>query len=309
MASNIKVTFLGTGGSWPSPGRGMPAVAVQVDEIVNLFDCGEGTQKQIMKSNLSFMKIRNVFITHFHGDHFLGLIGLIQSMSFNGREDPLDIYGPFGAIQILSNALSVGYYTLTFRVRVHELEAGKTYDLEKFDISTLKNDHPVPCISYKLSEKSMLKIDGEKAEKIGIPSRKLEKLRNEGSIVHDGRVVKIEEVLKGRRPGRVIVYTGDTRPMDTMAEFVSGADVFIHDTSTDSSYEPTVNEYGHCSSRQAAEIARDGNVKKFFLFHYSPRIDNPDVLLKEAKEIFPETYLSRELLEVEVRASKEIIPL
>lgn len=309
MASNIKVTFLGTGGSWPSPGRGMPAVAVQVDEILNLFDCGEGTQKQIMKSNLSFMKIRNVFITHFHGDHFLGLIGLIQSMSFNGREEPLDIYGPFGAIQILSNALSIGYYTLTFRVRVHELEAGKTYDLEKFEISTLKNDHPVPCISYKLSEKSMLKIDGDKAAALGIPSRKLERLRSEGTLEHGGRVVKLEEVLKGKRPGRKIVYTGDTRPMDTMSEFAYGADVFIHDTTTDSSFEPKVNEFGHSSSRQAAEIAKKAEVKKLFLYHFSPRIEKPEVLLNEAKAIFEETYLSRELLEVEVKASKEIIPL
>lgn len=308
MASNIKVTFLGTGGSWPSPGRGLPSVAVQVDEILNLFDCGEGTQKQIMKSNLSFMKIRNIFITHFHGDHFLGLIGLIQSMSFNGREDPLDIYGPYGAIQILSNAISVGFYTLTFRIRVHELEPGKTYDLERFSISTMKNDHPVPCISYRLEEKSMPKIDGEKASELGIPSRKLEKLRNEGTIVHEGRIVKLEEVIKGRRPGRVVVYTGDTRPMDSMSDFASGADIFIHDTSTDSSYEPTVNQYGHCSSKQAAEIARKAGVRKFYLFHYSPRIDDPGVLLREAREIFPETYLSRELLEDEIKASKEIIP-
>ncbi len=309
MASNIKVTFLGTGGSWPSPGRSLPAVAVQVDEILNLFDCGEGTQKQLMKSNLSFMKVKNIFITHYHGDHFLGLIGLIQSMSFNGREDPLDIYGPFGSIQILSNAISVGYYTLTFRIRVHELEPGKTYDLDRFEIQTLKNDHPVPCISYMLREKPMLKIDGDKAAALGIPSKKLEILRKEGSIAHGGRIVKLEEVLKGARPGRKIVYTGDTRPMDTMAEFASGADVFIHDTSTDSSFEPTVNQYGHCSSRQAAEIAKEAGVKRFYLYHYSPKIDNPEVLLKEAKEIFSETYLSRELLEVEVKASKEIIPV
>lgn len=309
MASNIKLTFLGTGGSWPSPGRGLPSIAVQIDDVLNIFDCGEGTQKQIMKSNMSFMKVRNVFITHFHGDHFLGLLGMIQSMSFNGREDPLDIYGPYGAIQILSNAISVGYYTLSFRIRVHELEPGKTYDMGKFDISTFKNDHPVPCISYRLTEKPMLKIDGDRAKKLGIPSKKLETLRNEGSIVHDGRTVKLEEVLKGKRPGRVIVYTGDTRPLDTMAEFASGADIFVHDTSTDSSYEPVVNQYGHCSSRQAAEIAKKANVKKFFLFHYSPRIDNTEVLLKEAKEIFPESFLSRELLEVEIYASKEIVPV
>jgi ribonuclease Z len=112
LSSNIKITFFGTGGSWPSPGRGLPAVGIQVDDRLNLFDCGEGTQKQIMKSNSSFMKIENIFITHFHGDHFIGMIGMIQSMSFNGREAPLNIYGPRGAIHMVMNALNVGYFRL-----------------------------------------------------------------------------------------------------------------------------------------------------------------------------------------------------
>ena len=120
MASNIKITFIGTGGSWPTPGRGLPSVAVQIDEIINLFDCGEGSQKQLMKSKISFMSIDNVFLTHFHGDHFLGLIGMVQSMSFNNREKPLNVYGPRGAIRILSSALNVGYYRPKFEIRIGE---------------------------------------------------------------------------------------------------------------------------------------------------------------------------------------------
>lgn len=304
MASNIDITFLGTGGSWPSPGRSLPSVAVRVDDVLNIFDCGEGTQKQIMKSGLSFMKIENVFITHFHGDHFLGLLGLIQSMSFNGREDSLHIFGPPGAIPIMENALSVGYYTLGFKVVVHVLEPGTSVDMGKFIIRTHGNDHPVPCIAYSLEEKDMVRIDPEKARSLDIPSRKLELLRNRGIIVHSGRTVSLEEVASGVRKGRKIVYTGDTRPMDDMHVFARDADVLIHDTTTDSSLEPTVNQYGHTSSRQAAIIARDANVKRFYLFHYSPRIDNPSVLLEEAKRIFPESYLSRELLHFDVKVRK-----
>ena len=309
MASNIKLTFFGTGGSWPSPGRSMPAVGLQIDEITNLLDCGEGTQKQVMKSKVSFMRINNVFITHFHGDHFIGLLGMVQSMSFNGREEPLHIFGPPGAVSVLSNALNVGFYRLNFEIVVHELKENETYDLGKFTVSTHRNDHPVPAFSYRFEEKDTVKIDKAKADALGIPSRRLEEVRNKGSVAFNGKVVRIEDVALGIRKGRSIVYTGDTRPMESLKEFSRGADVLIHETTTDSSFEPTVNEFGHSSSRQAAEVARDAGVKRFYLFHYSPRIENINVLLEEAKKTFPESYLSRELLEYDIPASKEILPL
>lgn len=309
MASNIKLTFFGTGGSWPSPGRAMPAIGLQIDEITNLLDCGEGTQKQVMKSKVSFMRVNNVFITHFHGDHFIGLLGMIQSMSFNGREEPLDIFGPPGAVVVLSNALNVGFYRLNFEIRIHELQDNSTYDLGKFILKTHRNDHPVPTFSYRFEEKDIIKIDKSKADKLGVPARRLEELRDKGSIALNGRVVGIEDVALGIRKGRSVVYTGDTKPMESLKEFSKGADVLIHETTTDSSFEPTVNEFGHSSSRQAAEVARDAEVKRFYLFHYSPRIENPIVLLEEAKKVFPESYLSKELLEYEIPASKEILPL
>lgn len=309
MASNIKITFMGTGGSWPTPGRGLPAVVIQIDEITNLLDCGEGTQKQIMKSKVSFMSIDNVFITHFHGDHFLGILGMVQSMSFNGREKPLNIYGPRGAVRILSNALNVGFYKLGFDVRIGELDFGSTYDFGKFTVSTLRNDHPVPAMSYRFQERDLIKIDRKKAEEIGIPARRLEELRSSGTIVHNGKTHRIEEVAMGIKRGRSVVYTGDTRPIEDMKKFAENADVFIHETTTDSSLEPKVNEFGHSSSRQAAEIARDARVGRFFLFHYSPRYDNLDSLLHEAKEIFPESYLSKELLEYDVPWTGPLDPI
>ena len=304
MASNIKIAFLGTGGSWPKPGQSLPSVAIQIDDILNLFDCGEGTQKQIMKSSFSFMKIRNVFITHFHGDHFLGLIGMVQSMSFNGRTESLNIYGPPGTVPIMSKALGIGYYKLTFSVELVEIPFGDTVNFEKFKISTMKTDHPVPAMAYKISEPDLIKIDGEKARESGIPSKMLEQLRKSGSLNYGGKLISIEEVSAGIRKGRIIVYTGDTRPMEEMKLFAKNADILIHETTTDSSYEPKVNEFGHTSSRQAAEISRDANVKKFYLFHYSPRIDDKNVLLNEARRIFENSELSYEGLEIEVKPEK-----
>ncbi|MGC8609570.1 MAG: ribonuclease Z [Thermoplasmata archaeon] len=306
MASNIKITFLGTGGSWPTPKRAMPAIALQIDEIFNLLDCGEGTQKQIMKSKLSFMAIDNVFITHFHGDHFIGLMGLVQSMSFNNREKPLHIYGPSGAINILKNALNVGFFTQRFDVYVHELEYDRQYDFGKFYLYTTKNDHPVPALSYRFQEKDIIKIDGDKAKNIGIPSRMIEKLRRDGSIEYNGKLVTINQIARGIKPGRSIVYTGDTRPMEKMKKFAANADVLIHDTTTDSSFEPAVNDFGHSSSRQAAIIAKDADVKRLYLFHYSPRIEDKNILLEDAKNVFANSYLSYELLEYEVPSSSNL---
>lgn len=305
MASNIKITFIGTGGSWPSPGRGLPSVAVQIDDTTSLFDCGEGSQKQLMKSRVSFMGIDNVFITHFHGDHFLGLLGMVQSMSFNNREKPLHIYGPRGAIRILSAALNVGYYRPKFEIRVGELDFGQTYDFGKFSITTMKNDHTVPAMSYRIEEPDLVRIDKGRADALGIPSRKLEELRKNGAISYNGNTYTLDQVSGGIRPGRRIVYTGDTRPLPGMVEFARGADVLIHETTTDSTLEPKVNEFGHSSARQAAEIARDAGVGRFFLYHYSPRYDTIESLITEALGIFRESVASRELMEYEVPVRRE----
>ncbi|MEM3675610.1 MAG: ribonuclease Z [Thermoplasmataceae archaeon] len=300
MASNIKITFLGTGGSWPSPGRGMPAVSLQIDEVNNLLDCGEGTQKQMMKLGVSFMSVDNVFITHFHGDHFLGLLGLVQSMSFNGRTSDLNIYGPKGAINILSSALNIGYYRLSFKIKVAELDPGATYDFGKFYVDTLKNDHTVPAISYRFREKDLIKIDREKVDEVGVPLNRLEELRRDGQVTVRGKTYFLWQVAGGVRRGRRVVYTGDTRPFEGMVEFAKDVDVLIHETTTDSSLEPKVNEFGHSSSRQAAEIAKKANVKRLLLFHYSPRYESPEPMLNEAKSIFPNSEASREGMTLDV---------
>lgn len=282
----------------------MPAVALQIEDKLNLLDCGEGTQKQIMKSKLSFMKVDNVFITHFHGDHFLGLPGLVQSLSFNGREDPLHIFGPKGAFRIISAALMVGYYSLGYEIVIHELDPDAEYDFGTFKVRTLQNDHTVPSIAYSFEEPDLRKIDLEKALSIGFPRRRLEELREKGAVSVEGKTFTIDQVSSGIRKGRKIVYSGDTRPTENMIEFAKDADVFIHETTTDSSLEPKVNEFGHSSARQAAEIALKADVKRFYLIHYSPRVDDLTKLLNEAKEIFKDSFLSKELLEYEVAVKR-----
>ncbi len=287
------------------PGRAMPSVALQMDDYLCLFDCGEGTQKQIMKSGLSFMKINSIFFSHFHGDHFLGVLGLIQSMSFNGRTEPLKVYGPIGAVSVLSRAFNTGYFSLGFDILIEEIPYGGKVVTPYFEATTIKADHPVPAISYRIQEYDLVKIDPEKAKALGVPSKKIETIRDKGQAEISGKIIKLEEISSGLRKGRSLVYSGDTRPNPEMVKFAKNVDLFIHESTTDSSLEPKVNEFGHTSSRQAAEIARDAEVGKFYLYHYSPRIDNPEILRKEAIEIFPNSFLSKELMVVELQKGKE----
>ncbi|MGP6220684.1 ribonuclease Z [Caldiplasma sukawensis] len=307
MSGQIKVTFIGTGGSWPYLGRGLPAIILQIDDITILFDCAEGTQRKIMKYGISFMKIDHIFLTHLHGDHFLGLPGLIQSMSFNGRTKDLNIYVPENGASMIINSLSLGYYSLNFNIKIHELKDETEIIFPDFTVKSIRADHPVPALSYKIVENDLIKIDPEKARTLLLDHSLIETIRNKGYAEHNGRKIYLNEISAGIRPGRTFVYTGDTRPNPKMVDFAKNASLLVHESSTDSSFEPTVNQYGHTSARQAAEIARDAGVKKLFLFHYSPRIDDTSILLEDAKKIFENSFLSEDGLSVEIKKEETIL--
>ncbi len=304
MASTIRIVFFGTGGSWPSPERNVMSIGVQIDGEVLLFDCGEGTQRQMMRTNMSFMKIKRIFITHYHGDHFLGLAGLIQTMALNDRKEPLEIYGPEKTIDILTKYLSIGYYSTTFPIKLHELSGGEVLDFGDYTVSTIKANHPVPSLAYSIKEKDMPRIDREKAKALHLSSKILEKLRKEGEIEHRGKRIRIEDVSSGIRIGRKIVYSGDTAPMENMIKFANEASVLIHEATVDSSLEEKANEYGHSSARQAAEIAKRAKVNTLLLVHISPRYKEASILEKEARKIFPNSFVVNDLEEFIVKVKK-----
>ncbi len=304
MPSTIRIVFFGTGGSWPSPERNVMSLGLQVDSEVLLFDCGEGTQRQIMHTHISFMKISKIFITHFHGDHFLGLAGLIQTMVLNERKEPLDIFGPPGTINMVTRYLSIGYYSLSFPVRIYELSSGDMIDFGDYIISVIRTRHPVPSLAYSFKEKDIPRIDREKAESLGLDSKTLEILRKEGKINYNGREITIDEVAGGIRKGRKIVYSGDTAPFEEFVEFARDADILIHEATTDSSLEEKTNKYGHSSARQAAEMAKLANVQRLMLVHISPRYRNPKPILDDARKIFPNTEVPSDLSEYLIKVRK-----
>ena len=298
----MQIVFLGTSGSWPTPKRNVSAVAVKRGPEVLLFDCGEGTQRQFMLSKLSFMQVTRVFLTHFHGDHFLGQPGMVQSMSMNGRESALDVFGPAGVERLVTQLLSLGYFAPGFVVRAKELAPAAELDCGEYVVRAFEAVHTVPGLSYVLEEKPRPgRFNREKAEALGIPAGPLYSRLQEGQpVTVRGATFRPEDVLGPPRRGRKIVYTGDSMASETLIEMTRGADVLIHDATADAALEEKANRYGHASSRQAAHVAKEAGVGLLVLTHLSPRYEDPSTILADAKAVFENVQVAEDFTEIEV---------
>ena len=297
----MRIVFLGTSGSWPTPKRNVSAIAVKRGPEVLLFDCGEGTQRQFMLSNLSFMQVTRVFLTHFHGDHFLGLPGLVQSMSMNGRERELLVYGPRGTEDLVETLVNIGHFKSAFPVVARGVKGGEEVDCGEYVVRAIEASHTVPATGYVLEEGIRPgRFSLEKAKALGIPEGPLFSRLQEGQTVTvDGQAIPPDRVLGPPRRGRKIVYTGDTLPSNRILEAARDADVLIHDATADTALEEKANRYGHSTGRQAAEIARDANVRTLILTHVSPRYEDTASILADAKAVFPNVYMAEDFFEYE----------
>ena len=298
----MQVLFLGTSGSWPTPKRNVSAVAVKRGPEIVLFDCGEGTQRQFMQSAFSYMQVSRVFISHFHGDHFLGLPGLVQSMTMNDRKAPLEMYGPRGMKDLVRQLLTLGYFTPGFEVPVQELSGGDVVDFGEYVVRALDAAHKVPALSYALEEKERPgRFDRERALSLGIPEGPLwGRLQDGHAVTITDRTYTPDMVLGTPRRGRKIVYTGDTLPTTALAEFAHGADVLIHDATAESSLEEKANRYGHSTARQAAHVAKDADAGTLVLTHISPRYEDTEPILSDGKAVFENTILAEDFLKIDV---------
>ncbi len=294
----MRLTFLGTAGSWPTKDRSASAIALDMDRELVLLDCGEGTQRQFFRSSASFMRVRRVFLTHFHGDHFLGLPGLVQSMSLNHRSEPLDIYGPPDAEEMVGRALAMGYFRLRFPVAVHALKPGEAVELDGYTVRTAAASHPVPALAFRLEEQAKRgRFDGALARSLGLRGPDFARLEVGESVRVGERVIRPEEVMGPPRPGRSIVYTGDTAPSDEVRKLANRATVLVHEATAGQEIEAEANEWGHSSARQAAECARVAEVGALLLTHFSSRYKELEPLESEARIVFPGSAAARDLLE------------
>ncbi len=293
----MEIVFLGTGGSFPSPQRGVSSIAIKINGDVLLFDCGEGTQRQLMLSSLSFMHITKIFITHFHGDHYLGLPGLLQTMALNGRTKDLEIFGPKGTEQLVTILERISYYSRTFDLVLHELKDKQVEHFEGFKVTAHRLDHPLPTLGYLLEEDDRPgKFDTNAAKLLELPEGPLwGKLQAGETIVWNGQPITPEMVMGPRRPGRRVFIAMDTKPIMGLPEVVRGIDVLVHEATADRSLEEKANKFGHSTAAQAATIAKEAGVRKLFMVHVSPRYRDVTPLLKEARSTFAESHIPSDL--------------
>jgi ribonuclease Z len=305
---SLSLTFLGTGAACPSIERNVSAIALQREGETLLFDCGEGTQRQMMRYGASFA-FREIFFTHFHADHVLGITGLLRTMGLMDRTEPVTLYGPKGAERILGGIISMGIERNKFPVEIVEVRPGDTLSRKDYDLVTFETIHRADTIGWALVEHERLgRFDPDKARDLGIPEGPLWGRIHKGQSVtlEDSRVIHPEELVGPTRPGRTVVYSGDTRPCDGVRAVSHGADLLVHEATFSSEEAARAVETGHSTAREAAEVARAAGVRQLILTHISPRYSReaPE-LLAEARAVFPETSIARDGMTVEVRFPSE----
>jgi ribonuclease Z len=298
----IRLTFLGTSASRPTVGRNVSALAVQREGRLMLFDCGEGTQRQMMRYGTGFA-LSEILITHVHADHYLGVIGLLRTLGLQGRMDPMEIFVPRGGGSTLDAAVHLGVDRLPFPVEIRELDPGDRIERDLFDILALPVRHGTQAVGYALREHERPgRFDVERARSLGIPEGPLFGRLHAGQPVEvEGRTVHPDEVVGPSRPGRLVVYTGDTAPSDRIVAESKGADALIHDATFGDEEEDRARETFHSTARQAGDVARKAGVKRLYLTHLSARYSaNPAPLEREAREVFPGAEVAWDGLTVEI---------
>ena len=299
----LSITLLGTGAACPTVDRNVTAISLHREGESFLFDCGEGTQRQIMRYGTGF-SFQEVFFTHFHGDHILGITGLLRTMSLLDRTEPVVLYGPPHSKRILGGLLNVGVDRAKFPVEIIELTPGTRLGRKEYDIWAFEADHRQGSLGYALVEHDRLgRFDPERARAMGIPEGPLWGKIHRGEVIQlaDGKTVGPEALVGPARPGRTVVLTGDTRPSPATVAAARGADLLIHDATFGEEDASRAHETGHSTARQAAQVAWDAGVKKLVLTHISARYtrEAPE-LLAEARAVFPNTLVARDGMVVEI---------
>ena len=297
----IEVTFLGTSASVPTKDRNLFGIYLQHLNNRIIFDCGEGTQRQMFQAGISPFKVNNIFITHLHADHFLGIAGLIQTLNFLGRKEELNIYGPEKMKKYIDFFKSWDYLEMGYEIKSHEVKEGKIFENSDYSVTAFEQKHSCPCFGYVFEEKTEMNVDKKAFKKYGLTEGPLiGKLKNEGKIVVDGKTIMLEDVLRPVRPGKKIVISVDSMPNDNMVKYSMNADLLISESTHSDEMKEKSHEYGHMTAKDAARIAKKADVKELVLSHFSARYDDAKVLEKEAKEIFSNTIAAKDLMNIQV---------
>ena len=288
----LQVYFLGTAGALPTPVRNPSCIMIRRGTDTLLFDCGEGAQQQMMRARCGFT-VNAIFVSHWHADHFLGIFGLVQTMSFNGRTEPLTIYGPVWVHEVVETVKKVSRFNLKFTLDSVELEEGSWVRFNGYTVTAFAASHGLPALGYVLEEDPRPgRFDRERAIELGVPAGPLFGRLQRGEtvkIAKDGveREVLPSDVMGEPRPGRKVVYTGDTRPIiPTLVAHGKDADLLIHDATYDESEKVRAAEFYHATAAQAGQAAAATGARTLVLTHISSRYTDISGHAAEAKAAF-----------------------
>jgi len=305
----IRLTFLGTAAARPTVGRNVSGLAVQREGDLYLFDCGEGTQRQMMRYATGF-DVRAIFVTHLHADHLLGIPGLLRTLALQGRSEPLALYGPPGSGRLLREVASLGVDRIGFDLSVEELRPGDRVRHRGYAVEAFAVEHGTPAVGWAIVEDPRPgRFDVERARELGVPEGPLfGRLHRGEDIEVEGRTIRASDLVGPPRAGRVVVYTGDTRPTRETILRAEGADALVHEATFGDEERQRARHTFHSTAAEAAEVAREAGVERLFLTHLSARYaDDPRALEAEARAVFPEARVARDglVVEIPVRVDRE----
>ncbi|HEM2741400.1 TPA: ribonuclease Z [Streptococcus suis] len=309
----MQIQFLGTGAGQPSKARNVSSLALKLLDEINqvwLFDCGEGTQNQILETTIRPRKVTKIFITHLHGDHIFGLPGFLSSRSFQSSDEQtdIDIYGPVGIRSFVLASLKVSGSRLPYRIHFHEFDVetvSQVLDTDKFTVFAEKLDHTIPCVGYRVIQKDLEgTLDAEALRAAGVPFGPLfGKIKNGQNVtLEDGTEIIASDYLSPPRPGKVVTILGDTRKCYASVRLAVNADVLVHEATYGKGDEQIARKHGHSTNMEAAQVAKDAGVKQLLLNHISPRFLSKDIsqLRKDASTIFEQVHIVKDLEEIEL---------
>jgi ribonuclease Z len=299
----MKLVFLGTSAAQPTAERGMTCISLVLDREILMFDVGEGAQIAFQKSKLGWNKKIKIFVTHLHGDHCVGILGLLQTMSLQNRTESVDIYGPTGIDEFIAANLKILNFSLTFPVRIIRIKEGLVFEDSTYSIDACEAEHSIPAYSYRFTEKYKSgKFYPEKAKELGIPEGKLwHDLQKDIKVKVGEKIFLPSDVMGEKRKGRKIGISGDTRPTEKLEEFFRDCDYMTFDSTYSDALKDKAKENYHSTSKEAAELAKKARVSNLILTHFSARYDNVEELVNEAKTIHDSVVAAQDLLEINIK--------
>ncbi|MBI5860345.1 MAG: ribonuclease Z [Nitrosarchaeum sp.] len=299
----MKLIFLGTSAAQPTENRGLSCICIEREGEILMFDAGEAAQISYLKSGLGWNKKMKIFVTHLHGDHCIGLLGLLQTMTMQHRTESLEIYGPPGIEEFISVNIKVLNFGLSFPVMITTVKEGKIFDSKIYSIYACKANHSVITYSYLFEEKDKPgRFNLEKAKTLEIPEGKLwNQLQNGIEIKIGERIIVPEQVLGEKRPGKKIGISGDTMPTKELEKFFEGCDYLVFDSTFLDEIKEKAEETCHSTAKQAALLGKNAKVKNLVLTHFSARYKDETRHLEEAKQIHDSVITAKDFLEIEIK--------